>query len=254
MPIPTLDAAQEHAIHSVVAINETGKLPTPEAYATISILVDRAGFTGGLHQGSDASGTVDLMVEAYLRNGGTYAKELAAYLPRLRANESVSIDPAKPPTWAVDFMALWRRAAIEDHRFRGAQDRVFAREYRQPAETRAADMSLPSALSRCILYDTAIQSGPGRIDSLRRVFPELPPNRGGDERAWTEAFLSARRSWLASYECTTPTLTPEQRAAKTKLVRSTAYRCDWLAGLIKANAWDLRLPLKYAKRTIPVPG
>jgi len=59
------------------------------------------------------------------------------------------------------------------------------------------------------------------------MFPESPPAGGGDERAWTTAYVNARHRWLSKHS----------RPA----VRKTTYRTTCFKREIRRSNWDLGL-------------
>lgn len=223
-------------IDAIVSIHETGKIPSDAAYSTVTVLKDGAGISYGKHQATDKSGSLDAVVMAYADHGGLLAPKLIPYLDELEKNLTTTLDAKNLPAWTKGLMTLLAEAGA-DPIMRKAQDEVFDRLYWKPSTDRCADMKLVLPLSYLAIYDTAIHSGPGRIDTLRKVFPEVPPSRGGDERKWTTAFIRARRAWLASHS--------------NPLVRTTVYRCDGMLDLINNGNWQLTTPLKYKGITIP---
>lgn len=58
----------------------------------------------------------------------------------------------------------------------------------------------------------------------------MPPNVGGDELAWTTAYVNARHKWLANHH--------------RPIVRKTAYRTQCFKDEIKRGNWLLdKFPL-----------
>ena len=112
-----------------------------------------------------------------------------------------------------------------------AQDEVFDEGYWTPAVQKCAAMGLVSPLAHLVVYDTCIQSGPGRVDSLRMKFAAKSPSTGGDEKAWVQAFNAARRDFLMSNP--------------NPLVQKSVYRVDSIQGLIDAGNWYLATPFSY---------
>ncbi len=239
MPI---DPDELATIAACITVNETGRLPSPEARGTATVLTDGAGISYGPKQVTDRADSLDAVVRRYADYGGRLGDRLEAYLPRLDADATAGLDPRNLPAWALDLLDALHEAGSDPVMAR-AQDEVFAEQYLSPALARAEAMGLRLPLSRLALCDTAVHSGPSRIDSLRRAFPERPPVRGGEERVWTSAFLRARRAWLAGFV--------GRDDAHTALVRRTVYRVDWILGLVARDAWDLRRPFAYGKLTIP---
>jgi hypothetical protein len=233
----SITSAARTAISEVLALWETGS-PTG-GYGTISILSDGAGFSGGVHQATDKAGTLDRIVQTYIDNRGKYAEEFRAFQDELEKNLSAEVDPKNPPPWVVDFMKLWRKAAGEDVWFRRAQDQVFDASYWAPCAQQCEAMRLSLPVSWGVCYDMTIQSGPGAITKMRKLFPEAPPGGGGNEVAWVKAMALARRGWLANF------VSPyegEKGERHTKLVRSTVYRMDGWLDVINSNNLMLKTP------------
>lgn len=233
---------QKRVINSIVSINETGKLPTPAAYSTVTVLTDGAGISYGIHQSTDRSDSLDAIVMRYIDLNGPLADRLKPYLPQLEADFSSKVDPKNPPGAVRDLMAILAEAG-KDPVMQRAQDDVFYENYWTPAVQKCVAMKLVMPLSYLAVYDTCIHSGPGRVDSLRKVFPQSPPSGGGDEKGWTRAFLIARRNWLANF--TSPD------AAKQALVRRTAGRVEAILKIVDAGNWALQTPLTYRGVTVP---
>lgn len=223
------DSNQKRVIDSVLSIFETGRLPTPESYSTCTILADGAGVSYGKHQCTDRAGSLDRVVRTYIRLGGVHARDLENFLPLLDSNTSTRVPPKGP--WGADVTALVSllRTAGSDPVMWRAQDEVFDEDYFAPALRHAEVAGLTKALSLLVIYDTCIHSGPGRVNTHRAAFPELSPKSGGNEKAWTVAYLKARRTWLAQ--------------SSNSLVRKTVYRPDAMLEIAAQGNWDLTLPL-----------
>ena len=202
---------QKKAIDCIISIFETGKIPSLASYSTCTILKDGAGISYGKHQSTDKSGSLDRIVQKYIADGGSKSAELKPFLDELAANATAALNPVSPPTWAVGLMTLLKEAGA-DPKMQAAQDYVFNEGYWFPAQKAGKDMGLTLPLSYCILYDTAIHSGPGGIQKIRALFPEGPPAKGGDEKAWCYAYIKARRGWL--------------QGSSNPLVQKTIYRMD----------------------------
>ena len=222
----------KRAIQAIVSIFETGHSHgDPSA---VAILPDGAGISYGMHQGTDRSDTLDEIVVRYLDRGGS-ATALADYLPRLDRDETTTIDPRNPPQWVRTLVRLLQRAG-EDETMRQAQEEVFDERYWEPCERICRAAGLRHPLSWAVVYDTCIQSGPGRVAKHRARFREMPPSRGGCEKAWTRAYLAERLRWLQTYQSRNP--------RTTELVRSTVYRPLALLELAGAGRWELRPPFR----------
>jgi len=219
---------QKHAIDCVLAVFETGKVPTAASYSTCTVLKDGAGISYGKHQCTDKAGSLDLVCKKYIELGGARAAELSQYLPHLATNESAKVDPKGPfPTWLTNLINLLKALGVEPI-MQQAQDFIFDQNYFLPAVNHAKDIGLTTALGLLTIYDTCIHSGPGRVGTHRAAFPEKSPKNGGDEKAWIKAYLNARRAWLAGNS--------------NPLVQKTVYRQDAILELIKADNWDLKGP------------
>lgn len=241
-----VNAEQRATIEAVVALFETGN-PAGGDPGTVAVLPDGAGVSYGVHQATDASDALDeVLVEYLTAASGAFvsletranADALRPYLARLARDESAA-DPYAP--WVQD-LATALRTAGRDPVMLAAQRTVFGRRYWAPVEHLALDLELRHPLSWLALYDTAVQSGPGAIARMRARFPELPPARGGDEEAWTTAYLGARLTWLAGFLGRTD--------AHTRAVRRTVYRPQAMLELVREGRWALSRPLRVWDRTI----
>lgn len=238
-----ITAEQRQTIDCVVSIFETGALPSPAAYATATVLADGAGISYGIHQATARAGSLTEVLREYERRGGFVAPgDYATVRESTRYDcETLSADAqargcTSPASAPVRELLRRLRGWGPLPEMQQAQDAAFDRLYWQPAELYGRNLGLRLPLSYLVLYDTSIHSGRSRIDSLRKTFPELPPNRGGSEMAWTVALLHARHRWLGS--------------SGSALVRSTRYRTASLLDLAQQGAWDLARPLTVRGVTI----
>lgn len=221
---------QKKVIDSVLSINETGKLPTPNAYSTVTILKDGAGISYGKHQSTDRSGSLDAIVMRYLDLNGALASKFDPFLPKLSANFTTKVNPSSPPADVKALMNLLAEAG-KDPLMQQAQDQVFDEMYWVPSVQKGTAMKVVLPLTYLALYDTCIHSGPGRIDALRKLFPQTPPASGGQEKSWTKAFLIARHTWLKSNS--------------NPLVQSSADRVTAILKIVSADNWELKTPFTY---------
>lgn len=221
-----ITASQKHAIDCIISIFETGRIPTPAAYATCAILADGAGISYGKHQSTDRAGSLDLVVKKYIELGGQHAAALAPHLPYFASNKS-STEPPKGP-WSAETQTVVNllKAAGMDPIMHHAQDAVFDLSYFQPAVNICAEAKLVTPLALAVVYDGLIHGG---FQVVRNRFAAVPPARGGDEKTWVKEYLKARRAWLL--------------ASSNELLRRTVYRQDAFEAIIAADNWNLALPL-----------
>ena len=220
---------QKHVIDCVLAIFETGKIPTAASYSTCTILKDGAGISYGKHQCTDKSGSLDLVVKKYIELGGAQASALQPFLPYLAANKSTAEKPGGPYTAETQSLINILKTAGQDPIMHQAQDHVFDQNYFMPAVNHAKDAGLTTALGLLVMYDTCIHSGPGRVGTHRAAFPEKSPKNGGDERAWVRAYVGARKAWLLGNS--------------NPLVQRTVYRMEAFEKLMADGNWDLVVPV-----------
>lgn len=225
----TYTPEQKHVIDCVLAIFETGRIPTASSYATCTILPDGAGISYGKHQCTDRAGSLDAVVKRYIELGGGCAEALSKFLPYFAANRSTTEPPRGPWSAETQNVVNLLKTAGADPVMHRAQDEVFDRDYFLPAVNHAKAVGLTSALGLLVMYDTCIHSGPGGVGNIRNMFPEKSPANGGDEKAWVLAYLRARRNWLATHKLT--------------VLHATVYRMDALKALADAGKWDLAMPL-----------
>lgn len=155
------------------------------------------------------------LVQAYIDNSGTFASQLAPYLPKIGV---------KPLVDETEFINTLKKAAQEDDIMRTTQDAFFDKHYFQPAVQFAKNNGFTLPLSMLVIYDSYIHSG-GILDFLRKRFPESPPKRGGDEKAWTKAYTQTRHNWLLS---------------KGGLLAKTTYRTECFTLLMVNGEWMLQ--------------
>ena len=213
-----LTNAQRKLIEQVVNVFETGR---PQGdYGAIAVFNDGPHDIRQLTYGRSQTteyGKLRLLVARYVEARGTYAKDLAEYADRIGA---------VPLTDDARFRSLLRTAGRTDPAMRAAQDAFFEEEFFLPAMQWATDHGFAFPLSALVIYDSFIHSG-SILPIIRRAFPQRPPAAGGDERAWTTAYVKARHAWLAVHT----------RAA----VRKTIYRTRCLLQQIHLENWQLAL-------------
>jgi chitosanase len=216
-----LTETQKRVIQRVVNVFETG---SPDGdYATISIYRDGPHdirqITYGRSQTTEY-GNLRQLVEQYVSAGGLFSQQLKSYATKVGST---------PLTDDANFKNLLRRAGREDPLMRKTQDSFFDRLYYRPAIKWADAHGFKLPLSALVIYDSFIHSG-SIIWVIRNMFPESPPSSGGNEKAWTRAYVNARHKWLGSHP----------RA----VVRKTIYRTQCFKNEIQRGNWNLsQLPI-----------
>lgn len=239
MPI-SIDAKRR--AQAIINVFETGKAEGD--YSATTILGDGAGISYGKSQSTDGSDTLDSIVLKYLDLGGKFSAELKKYLDLLTSDATTKADPKNIPPRVAELMGWLRKAGSEDPLMRTAQDCVFDSFYWMPAQSSCEEMELVHPLSYTAVYDTCIQSGPAGVAKIRALFPEIPPVRGGDEKKWTQAYIRARKAWLASFTGKT--------TSHTAAVRATTYRMDALQAILDAGNWSLLPPISIPKPRVTI--
>ncbi len=224
------DNDNKRIIKIILSIFETGTFE-PD-YGSVTVLNDKHGITYGAHQSTDGGeSSLDKICARYIELGGIYAADIAPFMDRLRADATTASTPDNIEGWVLDLMGILARAGDEDPLMAQAQEEVFETEYWQPALQQFLDMGLATPLAMLVCYDSTIHSGKKGIGRIRKMFPEGPPATGGDEEAWTVAYLRARRSWLMSIE----------------RLQVTVYRIDSMLELARTGNWNLDTPVAIQK-------
>lgn len=231
-----ITAQQRDTINQILGVFETGSVGGGDP-GTVTILPDGAGITYGRHQSTDRSDSLDAIVMEYIDRGGVHAACLEPFLPRLANDETARVNYQAPPQWARDLMAVLKTAG-SDPIMQEAQEAIFDRQYWAPCAKYCQKIGVVEPLTWAVLYDTTIQSGLAGIDRVRVMpnFPEVPPARGGDERAWTRGYINARREYLSRFQGKT--------SEHTHAVRNTVYRPENLQQLADTGNWELRRPIE----------
>jgi chitosanase len=213
-------------IKTIVGVFETSSLKP--RYSAVATLADgpyipgtetrRRQVTYGAHQTPESSNLGELLRrycfgEAY--RFGEYRKELQPFVKEvgkwtLASNER--------------FKQLLRLAGDTCEVMQQCQEDFFEEFYWKPAFAWFTENSFTLPLAMAVIFDSYIHSG--SIPAwLRDDFPQVPPAKGGDEKAWTTAYVHARDYWLEHH--------PD------KILRNTDYRTDcWLEQLTAGN-WML---------------
>lgn len=155
------------------------------------------------------------VLERYIELGGTLAVQFAPYLAIM--GETHIADP--------EFKKLLQQAGKEPAMVQ-AQHEIFDQKYLGPAFEWAKRFGFTEPLSFLVIADSYLHSG-SMLPFLMNRFPEKRPVDGGNEKAWIEAYLKARRNWLAAHS--------------NRILRGTVYRCDCYNREIGRDNWSLAL-------------
>ena len=191
------------AAEAVVSLHETGRVGAD--YARVATLADGPSnvrqVTYGAHQATDASNTLDKIVETYVRyveDGGSLAAEdrqlaetLKSYLPALAANNKSSF--VSLAANASFIQAL--KDAGERPLMQLSQREVFRSSYMDPAIRfcEAAKLRLPLTLA--VVYDSMIHG------AFKLVRDRVIAARA-EETLWTGMYVVTRRNWLKNHSKT----------------------------------------------------
>lgn len=219
-----MDTRTQQLADVILCIFETSsKLPK---YSTVATLNDGPGgvkqITWGYHQGTDASNTVDEILEAFVDIASTNLDVLDAqkwvlrHLPQFRANNPTIMRRLAADN-SVKVMLGIIGAMPEGQQ---AQRLVFRRKYMQPAIDACAGSGWVEPLSFVAVLDGMTHGSWGRIRDL--VSPRL------SERNWIKSYLLRRNKWL--------------RLHKRQDLRNTACRSGALMRLVDEGNWQLATP------------
>lgn len=209
---------------------ETG---SPEGdYSNVSVYKDGGGgayyqITYGASQ-TTQDGNLDKLLYRYVdaaADDSAVAALIQRYLPT-KGNRSLCKNDS--------FIAALMRAGQEPI-MQKLQDEFFDEEYFIPAYKWFKENGFTLPLSMLVIYDSFIHSG-GILSFLRKRFSEVPPAKGGDEKAWVKSYVDTRHAWLANH-CN-------------KVLRNTVYRMDTMQACIKAENWNLSSPYEANGKTI----
>jgi chitosanase len=187
------DPAKKDIAMQIVSSAENSSLDWKAQYTYIEDIGDGRGYTAGIIGFCSGTGDMLAVVERYTK--ARPGNALATYLPALRAvNGSDSHEGLGRP-----FTDAWARAAASDPAFRAAQDAERDRAYFTPA-LRQAERDGLGALGQFIYFDAFVMHGPADVKGSagfatlrdKALRTAEPPARGGDEKAYLNAFLDAR--------------------------------------------------------------
>ncbi len=182
----------------LVSSAENSSLNWRAQYAYIEDIGDGRGYTAGIIGFCSGTGDMLAVVQAYAAKVPT--NPLAKYLPALRAVNGTDSHAGLD----AGFVTAWRTAAA-DLAFQQAQDAERDRTYFNPAVAQAKVDGL-RALGQFAYYDAMVMHGPGddsaSFGGIRKaaMARAKTPAQGGDETAYLNAFLDARKAAMLKEE------------------------------------------------------
>lgn len=192
------DPAMKDLAMQLVSSAENSSLDWKAQYSYIEDIGDGRGYTAGII--GFCSGTGDLLELVRAYTAAEPDNPLASYLPALEAVDGSDSHEGLDP----GFVGAWQQAAL-DSAFRAAQDTERDTVYFDPAVAQAKADGL-HALGQFAYYDAIVMHGPGDSPSSFAGIRDAalavadPPNLGGDETAYLDAFLDARVAAMKTEE------------------------------------------------------
>ncbi|MFF6906429.1 chitosanase [Streptomyces sp. NPDC012389] len=186
------DPAKKRIAMQLVSSAENSSLDWEAQYPYIEDIGDGRGYTAGIIGFCSGTGDLRKVVERYGK--ARPGNPLERFLPALRSVEGSDSHAGL----GEPFTRAWAEAA-KDSAFRAAQDAERDAAYFEPAVEQAEKDGL-GALGQFIYYDAYVMHGSGDTEgsvgfrTMRReaMAAARTPGRGGDEKAYLNAFLDAR--------------------------------------------------------------
>jgi len=175
----------------LVSTAENSSLDWRAQFSYIEDIGDGRGYTGGIVGFCSGTGDMLQLVQSYTATKP--ANPLAPYLSALKQVNGTELHTGLGDT----FVAAWKLAAL-DPAFQQAQENLRDEVYFKPAVTMAKTDGL-GALGQFAYYDAAVMHGPdawgGGLPDIRKtaLASAKTPTQGGDEKAYLQAFLTARK-------------------------------------------------------------
>ncbi|MFF3172030.1 chitosanase [Streptomyces sp. NPDC057900] len=186
------DPAKKDIAMQLVSSAENSTLDWKSQYKYIEDIGDGRGYTAGIIGFCSGTGDMRRVVERYAKaRPGNPLERFGPALRRVQGSDSHN-------GLGRRFTEAWADAA-GDAAFRSAQDAERDASYFGPSVAQAKADGL-GALGQFIYYDAYVMHGSGDAEGTvgfrtmrRRALAEArPPARGGDERAYLDAFLDVR--------------------------------------------------------------
>nr|WP_202447852.1 chitosanase [Streptomyces sp. SID5468] len=185
------DPRKKEIAMELVSSAENSSLDWKAQYKYIEDIGDGRGYTAGIIGFCSGTGDMLDLVEYYTKREP--GNPLAPFLPALRKVNGTDSHAGL----GTPFVNAWKKAA-QDKVFQAAQDEERDRVYFDPAVARAKADGVRT-LGQFIYYDAIVMHGNGddkdSFGSIRRnaLKKAKPPSQGGDETAYLNAFLDARK-------------------------------------------------------------
>ncbi|MEV5743944.1 chitosanase [Microbispora rosea] len=198
VPADLTDPEKKEIAMELVSSAENSSLDWKAQYKYIEDIDDGRGYTAGII--GFCSGTGDMLDLVELYTARRPGNVLAKYLPALRKVNGTDSHRGLDPNFPKD----WRTAAA-DPVFRRAQNDERDRVYFDPAVAQAKADGL-RALGQFVYYDAMVMHGPGSdpvsFGGIRKTAMKKArtPAQGGDEVAYLNAFLDARKAAMKTEE------------------------------------------------------
>jgi chitosanase len=187
--------AKKEIAMRLVSSAENSSLDWRAQFSYIEDIGDGRGYTAGIIGFCSGTGDMLQLVEEYTKTNPNNL--LAPFLPALKkvngTDSHVGLGSA--------FEAAWKLAA-KDLAFQQSQEKIRDEVYFKPALAMAKTDGL-NTLGQFIYYDAAVMHGPdawggGLPDIRAKALASVKlPSQGGDEKAYLQAFLTARKTEMA---------------------------------------------------------
>ncbi len=175
--------------------------------------------TYGRYQTIEQSYLKELLTN-YVANNGQFANAISPYILKI-GNGALAQNET--------FLNLLRQAGNEDSIMQETQNVLFNTKYYQPALEFFTVNGFTYPLSMLVICDSYMHSGNIK-DYLRKRFNELPPSKGGLEKAWVKAYVRVRHEWLSAHS--------------NEIICKTNYHTKAFMTEIERDNWDLSKPIK----------
>jgi len=186
-------------------------------YSACAVLDDGAGISYGINQFTHRSGSLAVVVEAYLKNGGRIGREkFVAALQLLKRPTALSIARLSRDEQLKKAL----RSAGVTREMKEAQREIAFVRYLRPAINLCEARGFSEPLSLAVICDSVTH---GSFDKIVRL---VSADTVG-EKAWITEYVRRRHFWLTNI----PRL------------RSTAYRTQFFLDQIAIGNWEMLLPV-----------